>query len=47
MDHWLDAHGLPVHVEGAKMSESSSGLVGDVIYTETIGADLESLEPLR
>jgi hypothetical protein len=47
MDYWLDAHGLPVHVAGTKTSKSASGLVGDVIYTETISADLESLEPLR
>jgi hypothetical protein len=47
MDYWLDAHGLPVHVAGTKTSKSNSGLVGDVIYTETISADLESFEPLR
>jgi hypothetical protein len=47
MDYWFDAHGLPVHVAGTKTSKSNSGLVGDVIYTETISADLESLEPLR
>jgi hypothetical protein len=47
MDYWLDAHGLPVHVAGTKTSKSSSDLVGDVVYTETISADLESLEPLR
>jgi hypothetical protein len=47
MDYWLDAHGLPVHVAGTKTSKSNSGLVGDVVYTETISADLESLDPLR
>jgi hypothetical protein len=47
MDYWFDAHGLPVHVAGTKTSKSYSGLVGDVVYTETISADLESLEPLR
>jgi hypothetical protein len=47
MDYWLDTHGLPVHVAGTKTSKTNSGLVGDVVYTETISADLESLEPLR
>jgi hypothetical protein len=47
MDYWLDAHGLPVHVAGTKTSKTDSGLVGDVVYTETISADLESLQPLR
>jgi hypothetical protein len=47
MDYWLDAHGLPVHIAGTKTSKSDSGLVGDVVYTETISADLESTVPLR
>ncbi|MFZ4718993.1 MAG: hypothetical protein ACOYMR_06195 [Ilumatobacteraceae bacterium] len=45
-DYWFDDHGLPVRMTSTKENRSSSGLVGDVVYRETLRADLVSLTPL-
>jgi hypothetical protein len=47
VDYWLDDHGLPVHIADTKTSKNYRGIIGDVVYTETITADLVSLSPLR
>lgn len=45
-DYWFDDHGLPVRMTSTKENRSSSGLVGDVVYRETLRAELMSLTPL-
>ena len=47
VDYWLDDHGLPLSIAATKISNSDSGLAGDVVYTESLTAELDSLSPLR
>lgn len=47
VEWWLDDHGLPLRMTATKSSKSPTDLVGDVVYTETFDARLESLTPLQ
>lgn len=46
VDWWLDATGLPVAMSATKESNTDSGVIGDVVYTETFDAALTSLTPI-
>lgn len=46
MDWWLAPTGLPVRMTTQKESNTDSGVIGDVYYTETYTADLASFDPL-
>lgn len=45
-DWWLAPSGLPVRMTTEKTSNTDSGVIGDVYYTETYTADLTSFQPL-
>lgn len=46
LDWWLDPHGLPVSMQVSRSSRTDSGVIGDVVYTEQVQVELESLVPL-
>lgn len=46
VEWWLAESGLPVAMSANKVSNSDSGLIGDVVYREEYRADLVSLTPL-
>lgn len=45
-DWWFDDSGLPVRMTMEKRSNTDSGVIGDVVYTERYDATLLSREPL-
>lgn len=46
MEWWLTPTGLPVRMSMSKVSNTDSGVIGDVVYKENYQADLVSLSPL-